>query len=78
MTEPTQEPSQPVTFQNLYPNLDPQDREAAQERFDRYLEIVLRIYERVRSDPDTYRRFLALTGRDPNATMNDTDSVVSG
>ncbi len=65
-----------VTFESLYPDLDPQEREAAQERFDRYLAIVLRIYERVRSDPDAYRQFLALTGRDADATMNDTDLVV--
>ena len=58
-----------ISFESLYPNLDPEEREAAQERFDRYLALVLRIYERISRDPEAAREFRALTGLDSVATM---------
>lgn len=51
----------PPTLQELFPHLrDFQLKEAA-ENLDRYLELALRIYERLLLDPEGYARFQALT-----------------
>jgi hypothetical protein len=54
----------------LYPNLTPEELVKAEENLDRYLQIVLRIYKRIKADPEEYARFRALTDSDSCPTMN--------
>jgi len=54
--------SKVLTIQDLYPHLSDEEAQEAEANIERYLEVVLRIYERVRQDPVAYARFLELTG----------------
>lgn len=47
----------------LYPHLSGPELDAAEENFRRYVAITARMYDRIRSDPQAYARFQALTGR---------------
>lgn len=49
------------TIRDLYPHLSEEQLKEAEEHFERYLELVLRIYERIRLDPEAYENFQALT-----------------
>jgi hypothetical protein len=49
------------TVSNLYPTLDEDQVKEAAENLARYTELVLRIYERIKADPEAYARFKALT-----------------
>ena len=57
-------------LRDLYPKLDAQQLREAEENLDRYLELALQTYERIRNDPDAYARFRALTDSMPAPTMN--------
>ncbi len=59
----------PVTIRALYPRLSEEELREAEENLDRYLELALRIYERVRGDPQAYARFRALTASRREPTM---------
>lgn len=50
-----------LTIQDLYPDLSREELEQADENLTCYVEVVLRIYERIRSDETTYALFKALT-----------------
>jgi len=50
-----------LTICDLYPQLDEDQLKEAEQNLARYLEFVLRIYDRIRSDPETYSQFQALT-----------------
>jgi len=50
-----------IRIEDLYPDFTPEQLEIAEENLTRYAELVLRIYERLRSDPEEYARFKALT-----------------
>lgn len=45
----------------LYPELTEEQLHEADENVKNYLDLILRIYERVQSDPDSYTRFRNLT-----------------
>ena len=47
-------------IRDLYPNLTDEELADAEKNLDDYLEVVLRIYERIRSDPEEYTRFKKL------------------
>jgi len=49
------------TIRDLYPNLSDHELAEAEENIERYLALVLRIYERIQTDPENYLRFCALT-----------------
>jgi hypothetical protein len=53
---------QKITIRDLYPDLDDEQLKEAEENLQRYLELTLRIYDRIRQDPDAYARFKTLTG----------------
>jgi len=53
------EPS--VTIRDLYPDLNDEQLKEAEENLERYLELTLRTYDRIRQDPDAYARFKTLT-----------------
>ncbi len=47
------------SFRKLYPHLSEAELKEAQQNLDRYIELVLRIYERICEDPVAYARFKA-------------------
>jgi len=49
MTKLPREQENTPTIRDLYPHLDEAQLEKAEENFQRYLDIALRIYERVKS-----------------------------
>ena len=51
-----------ITISNLYPHLNDEQLKEAEENLHRYLELTLRIYDRIRQDPEKYARFKTLTG----------------
>jgi hypothetical protein len=50
-----------ITIRDLYPHLNDEQLKEAEENLDRYLELALRIYDRIRQDPDAYDQFKTLT-----------------
>lgn len=50
----------PPTIRDLYPQLDENQLREAEENLDRYLELTLRIYERIRNDPQAWAEFAVL------------------
>jgi hypothetical protein len=54
---------QEITLRGLYPHLSEEELQIAAENFDRYLELAVRMYDRIRQDPEEYARFKTLTGR---------------
>jgi len=69
--------SDQLGFETLYPDLPRDEREAAQERFDRYLELVLRIYERLSGERATSGQPETLTAAEQDARINGTDATLS-
>lgn len=61
-----------ITIQDLYPNMDDAQQKEAEENLDQYLEVVLRIYERIKSDPKAYANFKALTESKERSIMGPT------
>jgi len=51
-----------ITIRDLYPHLNDEQLKEAEENLGRYLEVTLRVYDRIRQDPDAYARFKTLTG----------------
>lgn len=47
------------SVRDLYPHLSEEELHEAEENLDRYLELILRIYERIERDPETYERLQA-------------------
>lgn len=47
-------------LRKLYPHLTDEELQEAEENLDGYLEVVLRIYEHIRNDPEEYARFKKL------------------
>ena len=45
----------------LFPGRSPEELQKAEENLRRYLVIVVRIYESIAADPESYRRYEALT-----------------
>lgn len=56
MAEPTKE----IRIEDLYPHFTKEQLKDAEERLDRYLELVLRMYERVTINPIEYEKFRRL------------------
>jgi len=52
------------TLQALYPNLTDEEMIEAREKIDTYIEQTMLQYERIRQNPEEYKKFLALTSRD--------------
>lgn len=50
-----------ITIRDLYPHLNDEELKEAEENLERYLELILRIYERIINDPEAYSTFKALT-----------------
>lgn len=50
-----------TSVRDLYPHLNEDQLEEAEENLERYLALVLRIYDRIQNDPQAYSVFKALT-----------------
>jgi len=60
-----------ITIRDLYPHLNEEQLKEAEDNLERYLELVLRIYERIQKDPQAYSAFKALTASRQNPMMKD-------
>ena len=58
-----------ITIRDLYPHLTDEELRVAEENLERYLELELRVYERILGDPDAYARFKALTASRTQSSM---------
>jgi hypothetical protein len=56
------------TIRTLYPELNDDDSRQAEDNLEQYLLLVLRIYERITSDPASYAQFRTLLER--NGTLS--------
>ena len=52
-----------IQINDLYPDLSIDELKQAKENLDLYLEHTLRIFERIRKDPEASARLAALTGK---------------
>jgi hypothetical protein len=59
-----------LTIADLYPRLKEAQLQEAEENLERYLELVVRIFERIEADPVAYRQFKSLTASKPRPKMN--------
>jgi hypothetical protein len=53
-----------ITIRDLYPNLIDEQLREAEEHFRQYIELSIRMYRRIRVDPEAYTQFKALTGHE--------------
>ncbi len=58
-----------VTIEDLYPELSPEQQREADAVFGEYLELMIHIFNRIRSDPEAYARFEALTDLEIRSTI---------
>jgi hypothetical protein len=63
------------TFSELYPHLTEQERADAEDRFDRYLALAVRIFKRLESDPSFPENLRTLTAERDDLTMNAERSI---
>ena len=49
------------TIRDLYPDFTDEQLAEAEDNLEQYLLLMLRIYERIQGDPESYARFRALT-----------------
>lgn len=56
-------------LRELYPSLGHAELQEAQENLNRYLELALRVYERIQADPQAYAQFKALTASPERPTI---------
>ncbi len=50
-----------ITIRDLYPDLNEEQLKEAEDNLERYLDLVLRIYERIVNDQHDYSAFRTLT-----------------
>jgi hypothetical protein len=73
-----------ITIKDLFPDLAPEEEKTAEESLRRYLAFIVRLYDRIASDPHERERLQALTeeyrlrtmetGRTFTSNHNDTDT----
>jgi len=57
------------SLRDLYPNFTDEELEEAEVNLIAYVELTLRMYERIRNDPESYQQFRALTAKLQNASF---------
>ena len=55
-----------IRIRDLYPDFDAEQLKEAEDNLDRYLELAVHMYERIRQDPEEYARFQSLTDYAPD------------
>lgn len=58
-----------IGIRGLYPHLNDEQLKRAEENLERYIELELRVYQRILADPEAYARFRALTSAKGNSRM---------
>lgn len=61
-----------ITIASLYPHLNKDQLQEAEENLARYVQLALQIYERIREDPDLYAQFKDLTASKSHPSMHGT------
>lgn len=61
MPDDAQESQKTITLRDIHPEWTDEQCERAEETLDQYLEVVVRIANRIFNDPKAYAEFLALT-----------------
>ena len=61
-----------ITIDSLYPQLNKDQLQEAEENLTRYAQLALQIYERIREDADLYARFKDLTASKGHPSMHGT------
>ena len=61
-----------ITIASLYPQLNKDQLQEAEENLTRYVQLALQIYERIREDPDLYAQFKNLTASKSHPSMHGT------
>lgn len=59
----------------LFPEFADEKLRDAKERLDDYLAFVVRLYERIRTDPEAYARFKSLTAEQYRHSIKDKRSI---
>jgi hypothetical protein len=59
-----------TTIASLYPHLSEDQLQEAEETIEQYLQLALRIYERVRQEPELYAKFRHLTAKNHAPSMH--------
>jgi hypothetical protein len=65
------------TIRDLYPHLDDSQLREAEETLDRYIELSLRIFNRIQADPEAYselERILTALKQDATITSKESDT----
>jgi hypothetical protein len=60
-----------ANLKKLFPGLTEDQYESLDAWYTRYAALILRMYQRITSDPAEYERFLALTSRPSHPTMTE-------
>lgn len=63
------------SIRTLYPHFNDAQLREAEDRLEQYLSLVMRIYERIRSDPVAYDEFHSLTPSADHPMMNQSRST---
>lgn len=58
------------TFRELYPHLTDEQLRDAEDRFDRYIALAVRVFERLRNDPEFPENLRTLTAEPDDRTMS--------
>ena len=66
-----------ITIARLYPQLNKDQLQEAEEAIEQYLHLVLRIYERIRQEPELYATFRHLTAKNHDPSMHGEPSGAS-
>ena len=59
-----------ITIASLYPRLSENQLQDAEETIEQYLQLALRIYERIRQEPELYAQFRHLTANKHASSMH--------
>lgn len=62
MAKKAQKKEDEISIESLYPGFSKSELEEIEDTWDRYVSLMLRIYERLESDPEAYAQFRTLTG----------------
>lgn len=57
------------SLRELYPNLTDEQLEEAEANLIAEVQLTLRMFERIRNDPESYQQFRALTGLGQNGSL---------
>lgn len=59
-----------IEIAHLYPHLTTAQQQEAEEGWKLYLQLALRVYERIRADPTSYQQFKLLTQSEVPSSMH--------